>query len=339
MVKLSTFCISLALGIILCTDSIQAKPHEASVPSLEDAIPFQCLLNIPMGSSPAEVKRHLSNCQSVKLYEVNDQNMSQGLDLSSFMNQVLYDVVIQTYSEGQDSLQYLSFSFFKGGMYSIEGIKYFDAETEEDKTKDIASQFQEQFGNPKLMTKTVYWQTEKWKEKTPTWKIGAKTLTFDTYPSPPEAYLIIKDDSISKIVNDIRNSSVDIEVLTYQGSDPKKKQTPSPWSYSDAEGNSYGKPRITTYCEDVGNINLKGKASGLTFTITCDDGTVVFEKNGINIKGTTTILRKGEFPNSCESKDYTDSNWTVHSSHYIVTVSKKGHTLFTGSIHRNECLD
>ena len=113
MVKFCTFYISLALGIILCTGSIQAKPHEASTPSLEDAVPFQCLLNIPMGSSPAEVKRHLSNCQSVKLYDINDQNMSQGLDLSSFMNQVFYDVVIQTYSEGQDSLQFLIFSFFK----------------------------------------------------------------------------------------------------------------------------------------------------------------------------------------------------------------------------------
>ena len=339
MVRLSTIYISLALGIMVYSVSIQAKPHEASVHSLEEAIPFQCLLNIPMGSSPAEVKRHLSNCQSVILFDINDQRMSKGLDVSSYTNEVLYDIEISTYSEGQDSLRQLIFSFFKGGLYSIEGIKFSEDEMDEERTKDIVSQFQEQYGKPKLITKTVYWQTEKWKEKTPTWKIGSKSLSFDTYPSPPEAYLIIKDDSISKIVNDIRSSSVDIEVLTYQGSDPKEKQTPSPWNYTDSEGNSYGKPRISTYCEGVGSINLKGKATGLTFTITCDNGTVVFEKNGINIKGKSQILKKGEFPDSCEWKDYTDSNGTVYSSHYLVTVSKKGHILFTGSIHRDECLD
>jgi hypothetical protein len=94
---------------------------------------FQCLLNIPMGISPAELKRHLSNCQSVILFDINDQRMSKGLDVSSYTNEVLYDIEIPTYSEGQDSLRQLIFSFFKGGLYSIEGIKYFDAETEEEK--------------------------------------------------------------------------------------------------------------------------------------------------------------------------------------------------------------
>ena len=305
-------------------------------PSLEDAIPFQCLLNIPMGSSPAEVKRHLSNCQSVKLYEVNDQNMSQGLDLSSFMNQVLYDVVIQTYSEGQDSLQYLSFSFFKGGMYSIEGIKYFDAETEEEKTKDIASQFQEQFGNPKLMTKTVYWQTEKWKKKTPNWRIVNKTLSFDTYFSPPEGYFTLKNDSLFKIVNEIKNSEVYVEVFTYSGSDPKEKQSISSWAYNDGEGSSYSNPKIITYCEGVGRIKLKGKGNDLTFTILCENGNVVFEKKGIVLKGSTQILKKDEFPNVCESYEV-DGGETY--TNYTLIVSKKGHILFSGNILREECQD
>jgi len=325
---------------MIYSGSIQAKPHESSAPSLEDDIPFQCLLNIPMGISPADVKRLLSNCQNVKLYDVNDQNMSQGLDLSSYINQVLYNVGIQTYSEGQDSLQYLTFSFFKGALYSIEGRKYSEDEMEEERTKDIVSQFQEQFGKPKFIAKTVYWQTSKWKEKTPTWKIGSKTLSFDTYTVPSDGYFIIKDDSIFMIVDEIRNSAVDIEVFTYSGSDPKQKQYISSWAYTDGEGKSYSNPEITTYCEGVGNINLKGKASGLTFTITCDDGTVVFEKTGINVKGKATILKKNQFPDKCESKDHSyDPNNPTYSTHYKITISKLGHPLFEGNIFRDECND
>jgi hypothetical protein len=300
---------------------------------------FQCLLNIPMGISPAELKRHLSNCQSVILFDINDQRMSKGLDLSSYTNEVLYDIEIPTYSEGQDSLRQLIFSFFKGGLYSIEGIKYFDAETEEEKTDNIVSQLKEQYGTPKLIAKTIYWQTEKWKEKTPNWKIGNKTLSFDTYPSPPEGYLTIKNDSIAKIVSEIRNSSVDIEVLTYEGSNPKGKQTLSPWNYTDAAGNSYGKPRIKTYCEGIGTINLKGKATGLTFTLACEDGTIVFEKTGVSVKGKTTIIKKDQFPENCESKSYSSNSDDPDSAHYTLTVSKMGHPLFIGNIHRDDCME
>lgn len=335
MVKLSTFYISLALGIIFYTGSIQAKPYEASASSLEESIPFQCLLNIPMGSSPAEVKRHLSNCQNVKLYDVNDQNMSQGLDLSSYINQVLFDINIQTYSEGQDSLQYLTFSFFKGALYSIEGTKFFDYETAEEKTKDIASQFQEQYGKPKLITKTVYWQTEKWKEKTPNWKIGSKTLSFDTYTAPPEGYLIIKDDSISNIVNDILKTYVDVEVYTYNGYDKKKKLNKKEW-YSENYEQIQG---LTTQCEGIGKIALKGKGKGLTFRIQCENGNIVFEKTGINVGSKSkTVLTN--FPEICEDKVmHKEVDQDIYGALFYLIVLKNEHEIYKGEITRLDCME
>lgn len=335
MVRLSTIYISLVIGIIVYSSSIQAKPHEACVHSLVEAIPFQCLLNIPMGSSPGEVKRHLSNCQSVKLYDINDQNMSQGLDLSSYINQVLFDINIQTYSEGQDSLQYLTFSFFKGALYSIEGTKFFDYETAEEKTKDIASQFQEQYGKPKLITKTVYWQTEKWTEKTPNWKIGTKTLSFDTYSSPPEGYLTIKNDSISKIVKEILGTYVDVEVFTYNGYDKKKKLSKREW-YSENPEQLQG---ILTQCEGIGKIALKGNGKGLTFRIQCENGNTVFEKEGINIGSkSNTVLTN--FPENCEDKVMRkEVDRDIYGALFYLIVLKNDHEIFKGEITRLDCMD
>lgn len=335
MVKFCKLYISLVFGIILCTGSIQAKPHEASAPSLESAIPFQCLLNIPMGISPAELKRHLSNCQSVKLFDINDQNMSQGLDLSSFMNQVLYDIEIQTYSEGQDSLRQLIFSFFKGGLYSIEGIKYSEDEMEDERTKDIVSQFQVQFGKPKLTTKTVYWQTENWKEKIPNWKIGAKTLSFDTYPSPPEGYLIIKDDSVSKIVKDILETNVGVEVYTYNGYDKKKKLIKREW-YSENPEQIEG---IITQCEGIGKIALKGKGKGLTFRIQCENGNTVFEKKDINVGSkSNTVLTN--FPENCEEKVMRkEVDQDIYGALFYLIVLKNEHEIYKGEITRLDCME
>ena len=329
-------CLGIMSGLLMMLTSMESRGLKNNLSIQDESIAFKCLLNIPMGISPAELKTYLSECQGITMFDVSQKNITQSLDLSSFMNQVLYDIEIHTYSEGQDSLRQLIFSFFKGGLYSIEGIKYSEDEMEEERTKDIVSQFQEQYGKPKLTTKTVYWQTEKWKEKTPNWRIVNKTLSFDTYFSPPEGYFTLKNDSLFKIVNEIKNSEVYVEVFTYSGSDPKEKQSISSWAYNDGEGSSYSNPKIITYCEGVGRIKLKGKGNDLTFTILCENGNVVFEKKGIVLKGSTQILKKDEFPNVCESYEV-DGGETY--TNYTLIVSKKGHTLFSGNILRKECQD
>jgi hypothetical protein len=337
MSKFVRTCLGIMCGLLIMITSMESKGLKNNLSIQDESIAFKCLLNIPMGISPAELKTYLSECQGITMFDVSQKNITQSLDLSSFSNQVLYNLDINTYIEGQDSLSQLTFSFFKGGLFFIEGIKLFDDyETDEERTKHIVAQFEEHYGTPRYTTKTIYWQTWKGKVKIPNWSIGNKTLSFDTYFSPPEGYFTLKNDSLFKIVNEIKNSEVHVEVFTYSGSDPKEKQSISSWAYNNGEGSSYINPKIITYCEGVGRIKLKGKGKDLTFTILCDNGNVVFEKKGIVLKGSTQILKKDEFPNVCESYEV-DGGETY--TNYTLIVSKKGHTLFSGNILRKECQD
>lgn len=329
MVRLSTFYISLALGIMVYSVSIQAKPHEASVHSLEDAVPFQCLLNIPMGISPAEVKTILAGCRGISITDGDDINIASYIDISEYKGQVIYTLYLSKYTEGSYWLDLLKFSFFQGKLHSISGDKQLDAV----QTKQILTEYETKLGKSKIKKNLRWFMEHEIPVKSNVWNLSNKSITLDPYDGVPVQF-IIQNDSISNIVNDILNYYFEIEVFTFGGYDKKQKQSMSQWI---TETNQI--PNISTYCEGIGKVNIRGKGTDLTFRITCENGTVVFEKSGVNVKGTTPILKKGEFPDSCESKEYTDSNGTVHSSHYIVTVSKKGHTLFTGSIHRDECLD
>lgn len=340
MSKFVRICLGIMSGLLIMITSMESRGLKNNLSIQDESIAFKCLLNIPMGISPAELKTYLSECQGITMLDVSRHKyITQQIDISSFQGQVLFDIYIQEFIEREDSLTQLSFSFFKGGLYSIKGIKSFDYNTIEEKTNSIVSQYVSLFGKPKYISRTIQFGGDEYKEKSPNWKIGNKSLTLDTYITP-ESYIFIEVDSISKLVSEITNSNITVEVFTYSGSDPKEKQSISSWAYTDGEGISYSNPNITTYCEGVGNINLKGKASGLTFTITCDDGTVVFEKTGINVKGKSTILKKNQFPNKCESKDYYNyPDNPTYSTHYKITISKLGHPLFEGNIFRDECND
>lgn len=330
MVRLSTIYISLVFGIIVYSSSIQAKPHQASAPSLEDAIPFQCLLNIPMGSSPAEVKAILAGCRGVAITDGDGVNITSTIDISEYKGQVIYTLNVTKYTEGSFWLDFLTFSFFQGKLHSISGEKTLDV----DLSKQILTEYEVKLGKSKVKKNLRgNMSGEVFHVKSNVWTLSNKSITLDPYDDDALQF-IIQNDSISNIVNDILETYVDVEVYKYGGYDKKEKQSLSQWN---VETNQI--PNISTYCEGIGKINMKGKGTDLTFRITCENGKVAFEKSRVNIKGTTPILKKGEFPDSCEWKDYTDSNGTVYSSHYLVTVSKKGHILFTGSIHRDECLD
>ena len=118
MVKLSTFYISLALGILAYSGSIQAKPHVASVPSLEDAIPFQCLLNIPMGISPGELKYHLESCENSRFIEYSGKDVTDSINISDIeANGQLMNGTY--YIEGNDTISDLFFNFLDKKLYSI----------------------------------------------------------------------------------------------------------------------------------------------------------------------------------------------------------------------------
>jgi len=329
MVKFCTLYISLVFGIIVYSGSIHAKPHKASALSLESAIPFQCLLNIPMGISPAEVKTILAGCRGIVITDGDDVNITSTIDISEYKGQVIYTLHVTQYTEGSFWLDFLTFSFFQGKLHSISGEKKLDV----DLSKQILTEYEAKLGKSKIKRNLRGFMGNEFHVKSNVWTLGNKSITLDPYDGVPVQF-IIQNDSISNIVNDILGTYFDVEVYTYGGYDEKQKQSLSQWR---VETNQIS--NISTYCEGIGKINMKGKGTDLTFRITCENGKVAFEKNGINIKGTTPILKKGEFPDSCEWKDYTDSNGTVYSSHYLVTVSKKGHILFTGSIHRDECLD
>jgi hypothetical protein len=304
----------------------------------DESIAFKCLLNIPMGISPAELKTYFSGCNGVTFtnYENGTESITSNIDISEYAGQVIYNLSFTKYKEYIDSLNYTSFSFFQGKLHSVTSYKYLD----DVRNKEILSEYERKFGSSKVKKNKRYFMDHPFYVKSNVWVINGKSIILDPADVLEGVQFIIQNDSLTRVVDGITNSEVNVEVFTYSGSDPKEKQYISSWAYSDDEGKYFRNPKITTYCEGVGNINLKGKATGLTCTITCDDGTVVFEKSGINIKGKTTILKKDQFPDKCESKDYSnDPNNPTNSTHYILTISKMGHTLFKGDIFRDECMD
>lgn len=338
MSKFVRICLGIMCGTLIMITSMESRGLKNNLSIQDESIAFKCLLNIPMGISPAELKTYFSGCNGVTFtnYENGTESITSNIDISGYNGQVIYSIFVHSYKESNDSLEKVSFSFFQGKLHSITSYKYLD----DVRSKEILSEYERKFGVSKVKKNKRYFMDHPFSVKSNVWVINGKSIILDPADVLEGVQFIIQNDSLTKVVDQIRNSEVDAEVFTYSGYDPKEKQSISSWAYSDDEGNYYGKPRIRTYCEGVGNINLKGKTSGLRFTITCDDGTVVFEKNGINVKGKATILKKDQFPNKCESKDYSnDPDNPTYSTHYKITISKLGHPLFEGNIFRDECND
>jgi hypothetical protein len=319
-------CVSLLMGTLEANSRTNNPlPKESSA--------FQCLLNIPMGISPGELNEYLAKCPNLKMYDYVDNTIITQLYISSYNNQTLFNTTCALLKDGKDSLSEVYFYFYKGKLYEVSGVKQFD----NNRSSFIASQISNLYGKPTKKKNLRNFMGNEFYLYSQYWRYGNSSITLDD-DREVSHMLIIQNDSISKIVNDIYASYVDVEVFTYYGYDTKEKQSISPWERINNDPNDI--PSIRTYCEGIGKINLKGKAKGLTFTLACEDGTIVFEKTGVTVKGKTTILSKNEFPENCESKDYSnDQDNPAYSTHYTLTVSKLGHQLFVGKFFRDDCMD
>jgi len=331
MIKFCTFYISLALGIILCTGSIQAKPHEASALSLEDAVPFQCLLNIPMGISPGELKYRLESCENSRFIEYSGKDVTDSINISDIEanGQLRHGTY---YIEANDTISDLFFNFLDKKLYSISGEMRLSSNVK----KEFARSLQSQFGKPKQLNVTKgNMNGDVFKVPLTIWNITGKYFYIDLRDkSSIQMFDIIDDDGDYAVQEEILYTKP--VVFAYNGYDQKEKQYKSDWYYAEDS-----LPSITTQCEGVGKIVCDGRFNGVSLIIQCENGKVVFKKDNITLKKNTVLLKKGEFPYDCEGRKigtaYDDQEFW--STRYVVTLSKRGYTIFRGIIERNDCFD
>ena len=335
-------CLGIMSGLLIMITSMESRGLKNNLSIQDESIAFKCLLNIPMGISPTELKTYFSGCNGVKFTSnyIGEERISSNIDISDYEEQAIYNLIFTKYEENIDSLNDVSFSFFQGRLYSIDCYKYLD----EKRSKEILSEYEKRFGVSKIKKNIRYFTDEsegldhEFHVKSNIWVINGTSITFDPADVYEEVKFIIQNDSITKVVNEILNTNVEVQVARYSLRDPKMKQTIGEWQGD--QGNLLQIP----FCVGIGSIKLKGKGSDLTFTIVCENGVVVFEKKGIVLKGSTQILKKDEFPEpdlcaSSEMDGATSNNYILTSTNYTLRVSKKGHILFSGNILREECQD
>ena len=334
MVKLSTFYVSLALGIMIYTGSIQAKPHESSAHSLEEAIPFQCLLNIPMGISPAEVNKHFAMCRQVRFIDYEGKQTDAALNIpEDYSKRVIFSEGGNTYIENQDTIVAISFSFMNNMLYSVECRTKFSKKL----SSRIASEYDKFFGKRKVIKSMVGWlgSGEAFPIDSYIWESNGKTIQFDTPVEGLEVGLSMIDKKIKKEADEFSETRVEVEVFTYNGYDKKKKLNKREW-YSENPEQIEG---LTTQCEGIGKIALKGKGKGLTFRIQCENGNTVFEKKDINIGSkSNTVLTY--FPENCEDKVMRkEVDQDIYGALFYLIVLKNEHEIYKGEITRLDCME
>ena len=351
-------------SLLLGTSTFQATSKNTTTKP-EEPLALKCLLNLPMGVSPAELREYLSSCISNGgVYDEYNNVITKDFDISSFRNQTIHRIYLSGYSEEDYSLHTLHFSFFKGKLYSVEGWMEWDLDQSEylkDNFKKSKKEYYRQFklfnhyknyfGEPKLIKRSVEWEGFTKKDNYPNWKFDNKTFGF--YDEPPRSVFFVQIDSIANLVRSIESLEIDVEVfLTEPKKYSKYQRFPdfaAEWHNIDIDSiiidsltNEEESPvRVDTlffglYCMNIGDIFIEGNGSDLTFTVTCENGAVVIEKQGINVKRKLRILKKGEFLYNCLNKMYLSSGNLANK--YTLKVSKYGHPLFIGNIYIEECM-
>lgn len=342
MSKFVRTCLGIMSGLLIMITPMESRGLKNNLSIQDESIAFKCLLNIPMGISPAELKTYFSGCSGVKFTSnySGEEIISSNIDISGYDGEVIYDLILTKYKENTDSLSDVSFSFFQGKLYSIDCAKDLDKK----RSKEILSEFERRFGASKIKKNTRSFTDEsesldhEFQVKSHIWVTSGTSITFDPADDYEEVKFIIQNDSLTKVVDEIKNTNVEVQVASYSLRDAKMKETIEEWQWD--QGNLLQIP----FCVGVGRIKLKGKGKDLTFTILCENGNVVFEKKGIVLKGSTQILKKDDFPEpdlcaSSEVDGASSSNYILTSTNYTLRVSKKGHILFSGNILREECQD
>jgi hypothetical protein len=323
----------------------------------EEPIAFQYLLNMPMGISPAQLKEYLGNCpSSLSLFDVNNNDVTNSLDVSTFQNQTIYRIYLGSINDGRTSLHTVHFSFFIGKLYSVEGNlewDFYEHEFSKNKKRTMINEYYNQynlynkyrdfFGIPKLVTREILWEGFAKKEKYPIWSVGNKT--FGIYDEPPRSVYFIQIDSITNIVRSLESLKVDVQVLlsipAYPFFSAKWKNIDLDSIVVDANTNE-GRPLIVDtlffglYCVKIKEIFIKGDGNDLTFTVSCVNGSIVFEKNGINVRRKTRVVNNENIFNNCSEKV---DRYGELVNKYTLTVSKLGHPLFVGNIYIHDCMN
>ena len=317
-------------SVCLLMGSLQAN-NKKNIPLPNELPAFQCLLNIPMGISPGELNEYLGKCPNLKMYDNEDNSINTKLDISSYNNQTLFNTTCGLLQDGKDSLSEVYFYFFKGKLYEVSGVKQFD----NNRSSFIASQISNVYGKPTKKKNLRNFMGNEFYLYSKYWKFGNSSITLDD-DREVSHMLIIQNDSISNIASDFKSTSVRAIVYIYNGYDKKKKHSESQW-YSE---NPKQTQQITTQCEGIGKITLKGSGSNITCKIMCQDGKVVFEKHGINIKGNKEALVLKEFPSNCEEVfAYTRVEGDVYTTYYTLVLEKNGIELFKGIIDTQDCVE
>ena len=291
---------------------------------------FQCLLNIPMGISPAELNEYLGKCPNLKMYDIEGNIMSNTLDLSTYNGEYTYDVSgHELVTIGNDSLHRLSFSFLNGGLYST----FYSTGNDSEYIDKLIKQLQSIHGKASLSKQKGFYYGSKVTETSYKWRVNTTSITLTR---GGEDFVTIQNDSIAKIASDFSSTNVQAMVYIYDGYDKKRKLNERQWHSENPEQTQ----QITTQCEGIGKITLKGSGNNITCKILCQDGKVVFEKKGINVKGNKEALVLKEFPSNCEEVfAYKREEGDVYTTYYTLVLEKNGIELFKGILDTQDCVE
>ena len=317
-----------SLFLLMCTYETNSRTNN---PLPKESSAFQCLLNIPMGISLGELNEYLGKCPNLKMYDYEDNALNSRLDISSYNNQTLFNTTCALLQDGKDSLSEVYFYFFKGKLYEVSGVKQFD----NNRSSFIASQISNVYGKPTKKKNLRNFMGNEFYLYSQYWRFGNTSITLDD-DREVSHMLIIQNDSISNIASDFKSTSVRAIVYIYNGYDKKKKLSERQWHSENPEQTQ----QITTQCEGIGKITLKGSGNNITCKILCQDGKVVFEKHGINIKGNKEALVLKEFPSNCEEVfAYKREEGDVYTTYYTLVLEKNGIELFKGIIDTQDCVE
>ena len=316
-------------SLFLLFGTLQANSRTNTTLPIESSA-FQCLVNIPMGISPGELKYHLESCENSRFIEYSGKDVTDSMNISDIEanGQFRHGTY---YIEGNDTISDLFFNFLDKKLYSISGEMRLSSNVK----KEFTQSLQSRFGKPKQMNVTKgNMNGDVFKVPLTFWNISGKYFYIDLRDkSPIQQFDIIDDDGDYAVQDEILYTSP--VVFAYNGYDQKEKQYKSDWYYAEDS-----LPSITTQCEGVGKIICDGRFTGVSLTIQCENGKVVFKKDNITLKKNTVLLKKGEFPHDCEGRKIGMAyEQDFYSTQYVVTLSKRGYTIFKGIIERNDCLD
>jgi hypothetical protein len=313
-------------SLFLLLGTLQAK-NRIYASSPDERMFLKCLINIPMGISPDELNNYLKKCNNVRTYDIDGNLLGLSLEWPWDISQLVFDINgRELFMDDNDSLHRVSFSFYNGQLYSIFG-SVVDNRT---RTLSYRDQFISMYGKPSIKTYSSFYYKAKETLTAHKWINGNKSITLEI-AKVGDDFLTIKDDSIEKMAKDMLATTVQAVVYTYG---KRNKLSANKWIRENPE---YDISTVIN-CDDMGSISLKGKGSNLTCKILCEDSSIAFQKNQINLTKAKEYILLKALPESCKPiLLYNQDGIDNYKTHFTIIIEKEGIELFRGIIEKNDC--